>query len=156
LAEIHDYCGNGQKNANTVILEDLMFSGLGTEAALRAVDALIVPAKAGEHVRPGDEVMQFANGERMNILREELHAYISNPGPHIISFCNVFLRDKTLMLDGRERINLVAEQSGGDLQSPPTTTLATLFRDDSKRREVRRIIADAFGLHFVIDPTNSG
>jgi hypothetical protein len=60
------------------------------------------------------------------------------------------------MLDGRQRINLVAEQAAGDLQSRSTTNLSILFRDDKKRQEVRKIIAEAFGLHFVIDPSNLG
>ncbi len=60
------------------------------------------------------------------------------------------------MLDGRSRINLANTQGAGDLQQPPLTSLQVLFRDDTKRREVRRIVAEAFGTHFVIDPTQLG
>jgi hypothetical protein len=117
---------------------------------------LIVAAKAGEFVQPGCVVMQFADGQRVNVDRDDLTTYISDPAQNLFSFCHLFLMDRTLKLDGRQRINLVSEQHAGDLHSRPTTSLGVLFRDDPKRHEVRRIIAEAFGLHFVIDPTNLG
>ena len=60
------------------------------------------------------------------------------------------------MLDGSSRIGLVGQQSAGDLQRPPQSSFHVLFRDDAKRHEVRRIVFDAFGRHFVLDPTNLG
>ena len=36
------------------------------------------------------------------------------------------------------------------------TSFQVLFRDDKKRKEVRRIIYDAFGQYLVVDPTNLG
>jgi len=61
------------------------------------------------------------------------------------------------MLDGRERIMLVKEQEAGDLvQKPSLTSLQVLFHDHIKREEVRRIVYDAFGFYFVIDPTKLG
>jgi len=59
-------------------------------------------------------------------------------------------------LDGRSRIDLVNEQPAADLQQPPHTSFQVLFRDDARRGEVRRIIHDAFGLFFTIDPTHLG
>jgi hypothetical protein len=46
--------------------------------------------------------------------------------------------------------------TGGDLQQRPRTSFQTLFHDDVKRHEVRRIVADAFGSYFVLDPTFLG
>jgi hypothetical protein len=60
------------------------------------------------------------------------------------------------MLDGRSRINLISEQPAGDLQQAAQTSFQALFRDDGRRHEVRRIVADAFGWYFVIDPTHLG
>ncbi len=48
------------------------------------------------------------------------------------------------------------DQSAGDLQQPPQTSFQVLFRDDARRAELRRIIHDAFGLFFTIDPTRLG
>ena len=61
-----------------------------------------------------------------------------------------------LRLDGRSRFNLTNDQVGGDLLAPPQNILAHLFQDDSARSKVRAFVKDAFGLNFVIDPTNLG
>jgi len=50
----------------------------------------------------------------------------------------------------------VNDQAAGDLLRPAQSSLQVLFRDDAKRHEVRRIVFEAFGLHFVVDPTNLG
>ena len=70
-------------------------------------------------------------------------------------FCNAYLRLRTLTLSGQNRIALVGEDIGGDLQHP-ANNLGILFSDDVKRKEVRRIIHDAFDSYLVIDPTNLG
>jgi ABC-type cobalamin/Fe3+-siderophores transport system ATPase subunit len=67
-----------------------------------------------------------------------------------------FLRWGVLRLDGRSRFNLTNDQGGGDLLATPQNVLAHLFQDDGTRKKVRVLIKDAFGLNFVIDPTNLG
>ena len=67
-----------------------------------------------------------------------------------------YLRLGVIRLDGRSRFILTNDQDGGDLISSPQNVLSHLFRDDSARLEVRSLIKDAFGLEFVIDPTNLG
>jgi ABC-type cobalamin/Fe3+-siderophores transport system ATPase subunit len=67
-----------------------------------------------------------------------------------------FLRWGVLRLDGRSRFNLTNDQAGGDLLATPQNILAHLFQDDGARKKVRALIKDAFGLNFVIDPTNLG
>lgn len=42
------------------------------------------------------------------------------------------------------------------MQAPPQSSFQVLFGDNQKRGEVRRIISEAFGSYFVIDPTNLG
>lgn len=78
------------------------------------------------------------------------------PAGNLGYFCNYYLTHKTLWLGGADRINLVADQGGGDLQGPPTSSLQILFRNDAMRSEVRRIVSEAFGTYFVIDPTSLG
>ena len=73
-----------------------------------------------------------------------------------ITFCAWYLRYSTLILNGQNRINLVSQQAAGDLLEPGHSSLQWLFSDDNARAQVRRIIHDAFGLYFVIDPTNIG
>ncbi len=66
------------------------------------------------------------------------------------------LRWQLLRLDGRSRFNLTNDQSGGDLLATPNNNLTLLFQDDEARKRVRDFIKDAFGVNFVIDPTNLG
>lgn len=71
-------------------------------------------------------------------------------------FATQYLRWGVLRLDGRSRFNLTNDQSGGDLTAEPINILAHLFQDDSARKKVRDLVLDAFGLYFVVDPTNLG
>ena len=62
----------------------------------------------------------------------------------------------TLRLDGTNRLNLLNEQSAGDLQKTPLNHLSYIFQKDSVRKELRRMIFDALGKYYVVDPTNIG
>ena len=76
---------------------------------------------------------------------------ISNGNENILrSYLTAFY---TIRLDGRSRFALTDPQPFGDLQEPPSNHLASLFRDDDARDQVRQLGEHAFNLHFVIDPT---
>ena len=93
---------------------------------------------------------------RYQVPLADLTQAIQTPTRNIDAFCQWFLTHNTLILDGRNRINLVNDQSAGDLQLLAQSSFQVLFRDDAKRHEVRRIVFEAFGTYFVIDPTNLG
>ena len=154
LAEIAQYCKSGQKNATAVILEDLAFAGLATDRATQAIEHIKLPPNPGEALNVG-HIFVGARGGRQQVPLQNLTQFIENPSTNIQAFCQWFLQYRTLMLDGRSRIDLVNQQAGGDLQQPPQSSLQVLFRDDAKRHEVRRIVGEAFGTYFV-DPTNLG
>jgi hypothetical protein len=61
-----------------------------------------------------------------------------------------------IRLDGRTRFNLTNDREIGDLTQPARNILAQLFQDDALRETLRKIIFDAFGVYFVVDPTNGG
>jgi hypothetical protein len=67
--------------------------------------------------------------------------------------CSDLLALFTLRLDGQTRLALTQPQAAGDLEAHPTDHLGALYRDDEARALIREITADAFGLYFVIDPT---
>lgn len=67
-----------------------------------------------------------------------------------------FLRWGVIRLDGRSRFTLTNDQQAGDLLQPANNILTHLFQNDTARKKVRELIRDAFGLTFVIDPTNLG
>ena len=155
LAEIERYCRSGQKDDNSLILEDLSFSGLDADHAQQAIERIRQAPNPGESVNI-DHLFIGSRYGRNQVPLAQLTQYIQRPTDNIPAFCQWFLTHNTLILDGRSRINLVNEQSAGDLQRSPQTSLQVLFRDDPKRHEVRRMVAEAFGTYFVIDPTHLG
>jgi hypothetical protein len=59
----------------------------------------------------------------------------------------------TIRLDGRTRFQLISARNTDDLQARPTSHLSVIFRNDAIRLTIRRLVHDAFGNYFVIDPT---
>lgn len=82
-------------------------------------------------------------------------AYAENPSDEDLErLCRDFLALFTLRLDGQTRLTLMHPQAAGDPEGHPTNHLGALFRDAEARTLIREITADAFGLYFVIDPTD--
>lgn len=155
LREIERYCRTGQKDANDLLLGELTFSGLTPERATQSIERIRQPPHPGEaqHV---DHIFVGSKYGRQQVQVASLKGFIEAPTSNVAAFCQWYLTHLTLMLDGSSRIGLVGQQGAGDLQRPPQSSFQVLFRDDAKRHEVRRIVFDAFGRHFVLDPTNLG
>jgi hypothetical protein len=155
LAEIQQYCSTGQKDATAVVLDDLTFTGISGEDADSAIAHITLKPNPGEALAV-DSILVGSRGERRQVPSANLRQVLEQPASSLAAFCQWFLKYSTLMLDGRNRINLVNQQPAGDLQQQPQTSFQLLFRDDARRHEVRRIVHEAFGTHFVLDPTNLG
>lgn len=155
LSEIAQYCSIGQKQSTQVILEEAEFSGLAENQALAAIDHIRQPPNLNEALQVDHIIVGGRNG-RIQVQLEQIKNAVINPASNVPGFCQWFLKFATLILDGKSRINLVQQQPAGDLQAAPQSSFQLLFRDDNKRNEVRRIVRDAFGMYFVIDPTNLG
>jgi len=155
LTEIESYCRTGTKDASAVILNDVTFSGLDAASAERAIRRIRQPPDPGDLVN-FDHLFVGSRYGRRQVPLAELTRYLQRPAENLGAYCQWFLTHDTLILDGRSRINLVNEQPAGDLQRSPHTSLQVLFHDDLKRQEVRRVISEAFGTYFVIDPTHLG
>lgn len=155
LKEIERYCRTGQVDANDILLAELTFSGLDSVRAAQSIERIRQPANPGEaqHV---DHIFVGSRYGRQQVPVTSLAQFIQTPATNISAFCQWYLKHLTLMLDGSSRIGLVGQQGAGDLQRPPESSFQVLFRDDAKRHEVRRIVFDAFGRHFVLDPTHLG
>ncbi len=104
-------------------------------------------------------VMGFLNPlrgfESTEISRNRLHQCIERRDEKRW-FATEFLRFGALRLDGRSRFSLTDDRPAGDLLSPASNVLMHLLQDDAARLKIRKLVKDAFGLHFVIDPTNLG
>jgi Predicted ATPase len=155
LTEIEQFCRRGQIDGNAVILDKITFMGLDEEEANKAIEHLKQPPNPGEAITLGHVFVGSRYG-RDHLPLLQLKQYIQNPTENPAAFCQWYLKHSTLILDGRSRINLANQQMAGDLQQPAQSSFQVLLRDDAKRHEVRRIISEAFGVHFVIDPTNLG
>jgi AAA domain, putative AbiEii toxin, Type IV TA system len=155
LSEIERYCRSGEKDPSAVILEDLSFAGLDAARASQFIERIRVPPNLGETFAFGNIFVASRYG-RQQVSLAEISQFAQQPTGNVQGFCRAFLTHYTLILDGRGRINLVTQQAAGDLVSPPQSSFQVLFRDDAKRHEVRRIVSEAFGTHFVIDPTFLG
>lgn len=155
LSEIEQYCRSGQKDATALILSEITFSGLSEDKARETIRHIQQSPNPGEPLLV-DHIFVGSRYGRQQLHYENLVNALSNPSGNTPGFCQWFLTHTTLILDGRSRINLVNQQAAGDLQQPPQSSFQVLFRDDTKRHEVRRIVFESFGTHFVLDPTNLG
>jgi len=155
LAEIHRYCAEGTKAANDLILEGLVFEEVAEHSAKGNLEHVILKPKLNETLPP-EHVIVGKRGTRIQVRKEQLLNAIKHPNSDARIFCAWYLSYNTIILNGKNRIDIVNEQTGGDLQQPPHSSFQVLFRDDEKRNEVRRIVHDAFNSYFVIDPTNLG
>jgi ABC-type cobalamin/Fe3+-siderophores transport system ATPase subunit len=155
LSEIDLFAQTGQKLADTVILDGGTFIGMSADQADAAIDQLTVPPNENEHL-PVHEVILSSQRGRSRLGREQLRSAIRDPSHNPQAFASWFLGHLTLKLDGPSRVGLVVPQAAGDLQKPSHSTLQLLFRDNHRRGIVRRIVEEAFGAYFVIDPTELG
>lgn len=155
LSEIGQFCRSGPQ-ANLLVLRSLQFSELTPDEANVAIDRIELPPNPGEYMEDGSVFVGNNKGGRVNVSRDTLQRALQHPESLMQIFCQWFMTFKTMMLDGKSRINLVDEQTAGDLQLPAQNSLDVLLRDDVKRSEVRRIIKEAFDTYFVVDPTNLG
>lgn len=157
LREIHSFCREGILDARNVILNEVTLKDVDKNKFNEKLSHL--KKEPNEHESLSEENIILGNyNERIQISKKDLNQAIDNVNTGYFRqwFCSWFLKFNTLLLDGQGRMQLVREQHGGNLQSPPQNSLSALFRNDEKRKEVRRIVHDAFSMYFVIDPTDLG
>ena len=155
LREIYQYCSSGYKNSNDVIIDEITFSGFSPGKAEERLSKVTLKPHANEAIHPR-HVFVGKRGVRHQIDKTQLLNALQNPNAIPSHFCQWYLSYNTLILDGKSRIGLINDQAAGDLQQAPSTSFQMLLYDDQKRGEIRRIVHDAFGKYFVLDPTNLG
>jgi ABC-type cobalamin/Fe3+-siderophores transport system ATPase subunit len=155
LTELNQFCRTGTHDANAVILAGVGFTGLSPAKATGEIERLKTVPHQGEALNH-DHVIIASRYARHQVHHPSYISALQMPTGNLGYFCSYYLVHKTLWLGGADRINLVNDQGGGDLQTPATSSLQILFRNDAMREEVRRIVSEAFGTYFVIDPTSLG
>lgn len=153
LAEIHHYCVTGHRRVTNAIVDRIGFTSLTPEVADDRIRRVTLDPLPTDALAPG-ELIIGRKGGRTKVPQATLHQSLLNTEANSPYFCQYYLQYHTLMLDGRSRIGLVADQPTGDLLKDPQTSFQVLFQNNASRAEVRRIIHDAFGTYLVVDPTN--
>lgn len=155
LTEIQQYCQSGNRNANAAIISNIEFNPIDPDKILEKIGKVTIKPEINEAQQP-EHVFVGKKGTKHQVKISTLSNALANPNKTPQHTCQYYLAYNTLILNGQNRTGLTNTQAAGNLQQPPHSSFQVLFRDDNKRKEVRRIILDAFGLHLVIDPTNLG
>ncbi len=155
LSEIQQFCDSGNRNTNNLIIDSIELSPISDGRVEKTIDDVKLQPNPGEAVHP-NHIFVGKRGARHQVNEDQFKQALLNPNAQPTQICQWYLAYNTLILNGSNRINLIKQQSAGNLQQPASTSFQVLFRDDQKRKEARRIIHDAFGQYLVIDPTNLG
>lgn len=159
LIEIEKFSRNTLGQPHDLILENLIFTPLSKMEIESELEKIIQVPKENETLGGGDIIIGKVSSQknsvrRVKVSKKNIVDVAQNPEANW-SYSQ-FLDLYTLRLDGTNRLNLLNEQSAGDLLSTPNNHLSHLFNDNDLRKELRRIVYDAFGKYYVIDPTNMG
>lgn len=115
LSEIHYRCTSGQLNSMDVILSEIEFDSFTLDLAKEKVSRITLKPHFNEALMP-DHIIVGKGGSRQQVREGQLLDALQNANSQIHLFCQWYLAFNTLILDGRSRINLVNQQSAGDLQ----------------------------------------
>ncbi|MDI5888938.1 ATP-dependent nuclease [Flavobacterium yafengii] len=153
LIEIEKFCKEGLLNTTNVILTDLEFNNLPDPES--EINNHTLSPRFNESLQP-NHIFFGKENTRHQLQKPELIRILNDANANKNAYAVYYVSFNTIRIDGGSRINLINEQSAGDLQSHPVNSLQVLFKDNNKRKELRRIIFDAFKKYFVIDPTHLG
>ena len=152
LKEISNFCSSGYLSENLIIKSIVLSS-------IENIDEIIKEHKLeplpNETVNTELEIIFGKRGVRNRLNIETLKTLLQDPNVNTHQFFNTFFVHNVSFLDGSNRLQMVNPQPMGDL-SKPENPLAILFTNDSKRKNVKRIVYDAFQKYFVLDPTLNG
>lgn len=145
----------------TLVTESLELEEWTEESFLSEIGAMTVQPRHNESLQPGHLIIAKMSlnpsvNNRLQLSKVHTIAEAVNPNQGTRYNLHSLLKLLTLRLDGRSRLSLTEDQPAGDLQETPLNPLAYLFLNNEARKEVRRIVYDAFAKYLVIDPTHIG
>ncbi|WP_071885786.1 ATP-dependent nuclease [Hymenobacter sedentarius] len=162
LVELENWSVNGHCLPNKV-LESVVFKKFSEEELNVEINKIQSPNTLGQS-RDSDYVYLSRAGTKLNensddfkrihykyLVKEAVQGFVSGSNQYG-DLRSLF----TLRLDGSSRLGLLTERKTGDFQAQPNNPLSRLFLNNTLRQVIRRIVFDAFGRYFVIDPTNPG
>lgn len=93
--------------------------------------------------------------EYIKLNKEEFFQHLQSKSIEYFIRNIQFLKNFTVLLDGRTRFTLVQNKPRGDLTLAPSNPLAKLFRDKQLLKKLDEIIYQEFNWHVYLDPTPS-
>lgn len=154
LREVEKWCANGPLSDGK-ILSDLKIAFPSPDQIIEEVKKFSLPPEPGETIestRIKYGKLDAATNQRTTHSATIEHLKQWAKGSDQRGFTQYVVL-YILRLDALTRLHLVGQQETNDLQRPSNNILNELFRDDEKRGHLRRIVKEAFGRIFVIDPT---
>lgn len=157
LREIEGWCKTGPQQQRKLIAQ-ISVDLPEVEQALAELEPFKRRPGTGQVVQEGYINVRRPDPNQDGTYDQQIHEQsFRSQWPRDWTYVSQFyLAFFTVRLDGRTRFSLTQPRSSGDLQELPQNHLAALFQDDEAREKIRKVVEDAFGLHFVIDPTNIG
>ncbi|MGO9613604.1 MAG: ATP-dependent nuclease [Dissulfurispiraceae bacterium] len=156
LKEIESWCRAGPIG-NTLIISDIKFRLPRDDELEEELEQLRLNPQQGQYIPEDHILFGKVNTDRSGFTQFLVQKHYlfqwKNQVPTQAGFFTHFISLFTVRLDGRSRFTLTDPQQSGDLTAPSQNHLVELMKSDVKRFEIRRIIQDAFGKCFVIDPT---
>ena len=135
------------------IINHLEYIEMTPAQAQERINEFVLAQHIQSNVGP-DEVIV---GEAQNRFKKADYIdLLANINTRKEKFVQHYLKSRVMRIGGGSQINLTAERVAGDLQKEAVGSLQILFQDNAKRQALRRIIYEAFGKYFVIDPTLLG
>ena len=157
LREVEGWCWNSDAQRSVIEEITLEYPESADEAIALVETYKTSPppnqAETPDHVWIGLPTFRTPDGGQIHedVPLERVRAAVTQPNlRHVRHF---LARLFTIRLDGRTRFSLSDPKPSGDLQGHPQNHFWALFKNDDAREQVRRATEEAFGLHFVIDPT---
>jgi energy-coupling factor transporter ATP-binding protein EcfA2 len=162
LVELENYCNHTGGQSNDLIINKLTFTAYTKDEIEKELLSIKLTPKSNEQLHDGHLIIGKVGAKtnqavRINADIKSIIRQAQNPSEISVNcWYSHFVKLFVLRLDGTNRLNLLAEQPAGDFQSSPVNHLANLFTNNNLRNEVRRIIFEAIGKYFVVDPTKPG
>jgi hypothetical protein len=153
LREIAQFVRNGQFSQTFLVLGACQIGRLDDPAKALIRQKLIQQPSRGQ-ILPPDHLLIGRRHDRNPHTKQQFEAWLDDLDQHVRQAGPHIVRHLLLSLDGSNRLALLQDQDRGDLLQPPQNLLSSLFRDDATRKEVRRIIHDAFGRFFYHRPNS--
>ena len=149
LREISGVFMGGQR-ANQCILDKLTFPSFNEKQVEELEQLCRDPEPRAE--MPSSYTSYCINGQKVETNQYQFVNALKNSNEltHSIKFASWVMKPKFINLNGASRIGLLDNQKKGDLHNPKSA-LGRLFVNDKKRKDLRKIIHDAFGFYFGID-----